>query len=101
MVQRGQQRRFAFEPGETIGLLRELFRQRLEGDVTLERDVARLPDLAHATLAEGGQNLVMTEPGAELHGESRPDTTMHARTCGQTRELATGASAGAESLRAA
>ena len=37
-------------------------------DVTLERRVACLPDLAHATLAEGGQNLVMTEPGAELHG---------------------------------
>jgi len=46
MVERGKQRGFAFEPGETIGFLRKLVRKRLEGDLTPERGVARLPDLA-------------------------------------------------------
>ena len=72
MVQRGQQRRLTFESGEAIGVLRERFRQHLDGDFTAECGVARLPHLAHSTLADGGKNLVVTESSASLQAVLGP-----------------------------
>ena len=66
MVQRRQQRRLTFESGDAIGVLRERVRQHLDGDFTAECGVARLPHLAHATLADGGKNLVVTQSRAPL-----------------------------------
>jgi hypothetical protein len=52
MVESGEHLRFALEPRQTLCILRELARQHLDGDVTLQLYVARSVDRTHPTLAD-------------------------------------------------
>src|SRR5688572_17675915 len=55
------------ESGEPVGVFRKLLRQRLDGDVAVERRVACLPDFSHPAPADGEKNLVAAKPRAGLH----------------------------------
>ena len=48
MVQRGQDPRLALEPREPIGIVRDIVREGLDGDVPLELRIAGAVDLAHS-----------------------------------------------------
>ncbi len=67
MVQRGQQFRFTFKPGQPLFVFGELFGKRLDGHFAPELGVPRTPHLAHTTLAERGEDLVAAELGAGGH----------------------------------
>ncbi len=60
MTERGQHLRFALETGEPLGIVRERFWQDLQRDVTTELRIPRAIHLAHATLANRGQDFVRT-----------------------------------------
>src|SRR5262245_64507347 len=68
MVQRGEHLGFALEPGEAIGIEREGFGEDLQGDVAIQRGVARTIDFAHAARAERGEDLVAAETEARRTG---------------------------------
>src|SRR5262249_61369694 len=61
MIQRREQFCFALESGETIGVRVKLFRQRFDGDASIESSIARSIDLPHASLAEQGNDFMGTE----------------------------------------
>jgi hypothetical protein len=48
MVQRGQDARFTLEPGEPLGVVCDVVRERFDGDVPLELRIAGAVDLAHS-----------------------------------------------------
>ena len=51
----------ALEPGERVGILGEVGRQHLDGDVAIEPRVARAVDLAHSAGAQRSQDRVWAE----------------------------------------
>jgi hypothetical protein len=52
------------EAGHALGVTGEGVRQDLDGHIAVEPGVARAVDLAHATGAEGGEDLIGSEAGA-------------------------------------
>ena len=64
MIERGQRLRFAREAGESIMIGGERVRQDLQGDVAIELRVASAIHLAHATGANGRDDLVRAESGS-------------------------------------
>jgi hypothetical protein len=60
-----------YGPSLPLEALAEWAETRLDGDQPIETRVFRLPDLTHAASAEGGENLVRTEPGSrrQSHGK--------------------------------
>jgi hypothetical protein len=46
MVERGQHLRLALEPGEALGIARDLFWEYLDRDVAIQFRIARAVDLA-------------------------------------------------------
>src|SRR5215471_17135566 len=56
MVERGEHLRFATEPGDAFGIVRERGGQDLQRDVTTELGVLRAVDLAHATGTDGSDD---------------------------------------------
>ncbi len=67
MVQRRQQLRLTFKPGQAFFVLCELFGQRLDGDFPPEFGVPRTPYLSHAAFSEGRNDLVVRELGTGLN----------------------------------
>jgi len=65
MVQRREKARLALESGKTLGVVGEVLRQDLDGDVAAELRIARPVDDSHSSRTELLEDLVM--------GESRPD----------------------------
>ena len=63
MVQRREDLRFALEPRQALGIVRERVGQDLDRDVAIELRVAGPIDLAHAAGAEGGEDLVTGRGG--------------------------------------
>ena len=68
MIQRRQSFRFALEPLEPVRVAREAVRQSLDRDLAPEARVARAVDNAHATSAEGGEDLEFADAIARLEG---------------------------------
>ncbi len=68
-VEAGEDLRLPLEPGQPIRVSREGVGQDLQGDLAVELGVGRLPDLAHAALADEGGDVVMAESraGRERH----------------------------------
>ena len=64
VVQRGQDLRLAFKPRQPIGIVREMVRQQLQGDVALQSRIAAPKDDSHAAFAQLGGDLVRTNAGA-------------------------------------
>ena len=64
VVQLREELRLAFESCQPFFVFRERRRQHLDRHLALEPGVRGAPDLAHATLAELGRDLVRTEAGA-------------------------------------
>ena len=56
--------RFPLEPLAAFGIVGEVRRQDLDGDGPVQPGVGRLVDLAHATRAIGGEDLVRSKTGA-------------------------------------
>ena len=71
MIERGQDLRLALEAREPIGIEDESFGQDFQRDVAIESGVSRSIDLAHATRAERGNDLVRPESsaGSKGHGQ--------------------------------
>ena len=65
--------RLALEAGAALGIRGELGRKDLDRDVALQSLVSGSVDLAHASGADGGNDLVGTEFGSvgDGHGERR------------------------------
>src|SRR5262249_22718115 len=61
MVQRGEYASLTTEPRQPIGIGRERRRQDLQRDVTIELQIARAIDLAHAAGAELRGDLIGAE----------------------------------------
>ena len=64
MVERGEDLRFALEPGEAIGIVGEGIRQHLHRDVAIELGVARAIHLAHAAFADLRGDLIRAKASA-------------------------------------
>ena len=64
MVEAGEDLRLPREPGEPVRVSREGVGEDLQGDLAVELRVGRLPDLAHAALAEEGGDVVVAEASA-------------------------------------
>ena len=64
VIERCEHLGFAGEAGQALGVLGEVLRQDLDGDVAVEPGVARAVDLPHASLTELGGDLVRTESRA-------------------------------------
>ncbi len=56
VVERCEHLRFTREPREPLGIRREQLRQHFQRDVPVQRGVARPVDLAHSTVADGGDD---------------------------------------------
>ena len=77
MIQRREDLRLALEAGQPLRVRREGIRQHLDGDVPLERRVARSLDLAHAAFADQGGDFVGAEARAtrlQRHSIRRHET---------------------------
>ena len=68
MIQRGEHLRFALEPREAIGIVREGLGQHLDRDVAIQPRIARAIDLAHAARAEQRQDFICAETSAGREG---------------------------------
>ena len=64
MIQRSQHLRFALKTGEPFGIVRERFRQNLDGHVAPELGVVRLIHFAHAARTDLREDFVGAELGA-------------------------------------
>ena len=64
MINRRHCHRLAAQTLARVRVSRELARQQLDGDLTIQPRVAGAIDLAHSAGSEGGDNLVATEPRA-------------------------------------
>jgi hypothetical protein len=62
MIQRGEELRFAPEPGQAAGVTREQIGQYFERDVAIQPRIAGAIDLAHRASAEQGNDLVAADP---------------------------------------
>jgi hypothetical protein len=61
VVERSQNLSVPLEASHAVGIAQERCGQDFERDVTLDRGVACAVDFAHASLAEQGENLIVTE----------------------------------------
>ena len=61
MVEAGEDLGLPREPGEPVRIAGEGVRQDLQRDLAVELRVGGLPDLAHAALAEQGDDVVVAE----------------------------------------
>ncbi len=68
MGERGHGLGLALEAREGLGIVREVGREHLDGNLSAELLVAGAVDLAHATRAEQGEDLVRTEGGSRSEG---------------------------------
>ena len=70
MMQLGQDLRFPLESSKPLGVLGKRCRKDLDRNLSIELGVGGAIDLAHATGAQGGDDLVGAEAGAgrERHG---------------------------------
>lgn len=64
VVERGEHPRFACEPCSALRVGRQVRRQDLDRDITIELAVAGAIDLAHAAGAKRGDDCVRAEPSA-------------------------------------
>ena len=64
MIERRQDLGFAGEPGQALRVERDRLRQHLDGDVSLQRAVARAIHLAHPTDAEETDDDVWADQSA-------------------------------------
>ncbi len=71
VVERREKLCFTSEPGDALGVAGELRRKDLDRDIPIQPGVARAIDLAHATLAEGADDLVRAELLAGREGHRR------------------------------
>ena len=67
VIERCEHLCLALEPGQPIGIAREVIGQDLDRDLAVEPHVARAVDLAHAAGAERSEDLVRAE--ASVGGE--------------------------------
>jgi hypothetical protein len=79
VIQRRQQLRFAFESSQSVLVISEACRERLDRDITLELRVAGSIDLAHAAGAEFAGDFVNAELCAGLYSQ-RSATAANERT---------------------
>ena len=68
MVERRQEPRFAVEPLQALGILRQRFGQDLESDFAAQSRIASFPDLTHPALAERGEHFIGAEAKADMKG---------------------------------
>jgi len=70
VMQLGQDLRFPLESSKPLGVLGKRCRKDLDRNLSIELGVGGAIDLAHATGAQGGDDLVGAEAGAgrERHG---------------------------------
>jgi len=61
VVEGGEGLGLAFEPGQAVGVLGDVQRQRLDGDLAAECGVFGPIDRAHTTFAQLGGDSVVTE----------------------------------------
>ena len=61
MIQRGEDLRFTFEPGDAIVIERQCFWQDLHRDFAAELRIARAVDFAHAASPEWRHNFIRSE----------------------------------------
>src|SRR5262249_4002926 len=66
MIKRSENFGFAPETAHTCRVARKFIRQNLDGNFSLEFDVARAIDLAHSALAEQGCDFIRAELLANL-----------------------------------
>ena len=69
MRERGHGKRFAFEAGEGVGVMRKRDRKHLDRHFALQLHIARAIDLAHSANANGGEDLVRAEARAGRQGQ--------------------------------
>jgi hypothetical protein len=67
VVERGEELRLPLKTRDALAVARKGVRQQLEGDLAPEPRVARAPDVAHASDAEEGENLIRAEARSGLH----------------------------------
>jgi hypothetical protein len=73
MIEAGSGHRLLLEAAHDVGIVREIRRQDLHGDVAIELGVARAIHLAHATGSDGADDLISAESRAagEAHRQTR------------------------------
>ena len=81
MVQGRQDTGFTREAGQALGVGRERGGQRLDGDVAAEEGIAGAVHLAHAALAQRGQDLVRADSSAGGEGHRRAVILQDRRSC--------------------
>src|SRR5262245_7843429 len=71
MVQRRDDFSFTLEARQTVGIVRDIRRQHLHGDLPLQSDIGGAIDLAHPSHAKTGDDFVRSKPGSwrQRHGE--------------------------------
>ena len=69
VVERRQKFGFALEPGQTLGISQERFREDLDGDIALQSGIACPIDLSHAARSDERDDFVGPE--------TRPDGQRH------------------------
>ena len=68
MVQRREDLRFPFEPGQAVRVERQVVGEDLEGDVSAQRGVAGFPHLAHPAGPDGREDFIRAEANAGAKG---------------------------------
>ena len=71
VVERRKKLRLAFHPRKTLGVARQLVREHLDCHLPTQALVLRTEHLAHATLADLGENAVMAQSCVDPHAYSR------------------------------
>src|SRR4029450_12597921 len=71
MIQRREQARFARKSSKAIGIVDEGGRKHLDGAVAAQSCVGGTKHLAHATFAEPGDDLVVSDASADQSGDIR------------------------------
>jgi hypothetical protein len=66
MIQRRERLGLTLEPRETVGVVRKRFGQHFDRDLAIEARILRAIDLTHPAGADGGQNLVRSDPRTDL-----------------------------------
>ena len=74
MVQRGEDFRFALEPGQPLAVGRHSVGEDLDGDLSLEVGVGGAIDLAHPAHADLRGNFIRAESGARGEGHEVRET---------------------------
>ena len=74
MIQRRECPGFALEPRHALGVGREQLGKNLDRDVAIELRVARPIDITHSARANGGEDFIWAEPGADAQHLPSPMT---------------------------